>query len=454
MMPGMHRLGHAERSQLVDQADVVLGVEEELGDGEVGAGAAWRPGGGGRSARSGERGWTSGWAATPTREAAARRHVLDQLAGVGVVAGLDVGRVAGRVAAEGQDVLDARGAVGVEDLGDLGPPVARAGEVGHRRDRRLPPDPGDDLVGALRGCCRRRRRSPRRSSGRAARARRSCAPGVSWAASVFGGKNSKENVRPSARRSAIRAMTAPGYLDGRRGHLARLVARVETISPPRTAPDVPARPVRPAAPQRATRPLPSEASRSRSKRSGERRRRRQCRKWRSPVNTMAMPCSSAAAMTSASRTLPPGWMTARTPASATASRPSRNGKKASLAQHAPDGAARRPCSTAMRAESTRFCCPAPIPTAWPSVVEHDGVRAHRRARPATRRPARRHCASSGCATVDHRPRRPVERRPDRRSCTSRPPSMLRRSSAVAVRRRRRQDAEVLLGRRAPSRRRR
>ena len=38
---------------------------------------------------------------------------------------------------------------------------------------------------------------------------------------------------------------------------------------------------------------------------------------------------SAAAITSASRTLPPGWMTARTPAAASTSRPSRNGKNAS-----------------------------------------------------------------------------------------------------------------------------
>ena len=42
-----------------------------------------------------------------------------------------------------------------------------------------------------------------------------------------------------------------------------------------------------------------------------------------------MPCSLAAAITSASRTLPPGWMTARTPAAASTSRPSRNGKNAS-----------------------------------------------------------------------------------------------------------------------------
>ncbi len=39
----------------------------------------------------------------------------------------------------------------------------------------------------------------------------------------------------------------------------------------------------------------------------------QCRKWRMPVNTIAMPCWSAAAMTSASRLLPPGWITAQMP---------------------------------------------------------------------------------------------------------------------------------------------
>jgi len=42
----------------------------------------------------------------------------------------------------------------------------------------------------------------------------------------------------------------------------------------------------------------------------------QCRKWRIPVNSMAISCSSAAAMTSSSRRDPPGWMMARTPTSA------------------------------------------------------------------------------------------------------------------------------------------
>src|SRR5213075_1297106 len=61
----------------------------------------------------------------------------------------------------------------------------------------------------------------------------------------------------------------------------------------------------------------------------------QCRKCRMPVNTIAMPCSSAALITSSSRTLPPGWMTARAPALATTSRPSRKGKKASEAATEP-----------------------------------------------------------------------------------------------------------------------
>ena len=44
---------------------------------------------------------------------------------------------------------------------------------------------------------------------------------------------------------------------------------------------------------------------------------------------MAIPASSAAAVTSASRLLPPGWTTAVTPALARTSSPSRKGKKAS-----------------------------------------------------------------------------------------------------------------------------
>src|SRR3546814_1768939 len=49
-----------------------------------------------------------------------------------------------------------------------------------------------------------------------------------------------------------------------------------------------------------------------------RNRLHQCRKWRTPVNTIAMSCSSAAAITSFSRTEPPGWITARKPPAAAA----------------------------------------------------------------------------------------------------------------------------------------
>src|SRR6185437_3151300 len=89
---------------------------------------------------------------------------------------------------------------------------------------------------------------------------------------------------------------------------------------------------------------------------------RQCLKWRTPVNTMAMPRSSAAAITSASRTLPPGWITATAPWSATTSRPSRNGKNASEATTEPASESPAACAfiAAIRVESTRLIWPAPM----------------------------------------------------------------------------------------------
>ncbi len=53
--------------------------------------------------------------------------------------------------------------------------------------------------------------------------------------------------------------------------------------------------------------------------------RAQCRNCRSPVNSMVIPRSSAAAIVSGSLTDPPGWITTVTPASAAASMPSRKG---------------------------------------------------------------------------------------------------------------------------------
>ena len=84
----------------------------------------------------------------------------------------------------------------------------------------------------------------------------------------------------------------------------------------------------------------------------------------SPVNTIAISCSLAAAITSLSRIEPPGWMTARIPAFAAASMPSRNGKKASLAITEPGTTS--PASSAFNAAifalTTRLICPAPMPT--------------------------------------------------------------------------------------------
>ena len=60
----------------------------------------------------------------------------------------------------------------------------------------------------------------------------------------------------------------------------------------------------------------------------------QWRKWRRRVNTIAMPGASAAAITSASRTEPPGWMTRRDAGRAASSGPSGNGKNASDASAA------------------------------------------------------------------------------------------------------------------------
>ncbi len=78
----------------------------------------------------------------------------------------------------------------------------------------------------------------------------------------------------------------------------------------------------------------------------------QWRKCLLPVNTRAMPCSSAAATSSSSLRDPPGSTTAVTPAAASTSRPSRNGKKASDAATAPR--ARSPAlRTARSAAPTR-----------------------------------------------------------------------------------------------------
>src|SRR5688572_16298102 len=90
------------------------------------------------------------------------------------------------------------------------------------------------------------------------------------------------------------------------------------------------------------------------------RSNRQCLKCRRPVNTIARPCSSAAAMTSASFIDPPGWTTAVAPADATESRPSRNGKNASDAATDPRNVSPLAFMRATFTASTRLIWPAPI----------------------------------------------------------------------------------------------
>ena len=141
-----------------------------------------------------------------------------------------------------------------------------------------------------------------------------------------------------------------------------------------------------------------------------------------------MPAASAAAITSASRTEPPGWATARTPASMSTCRPSGNGKNASDAATEP--AARSPArATARRAESTRFTWPIPTPTVAPPAASRIALDlTDRTARQANTRSARsapsraapqasRHAAGSspGASTPS-------------RICTSTPPETGRHSA--------------------------
>src|SRR5829696_2398240 len=94
---------------------------------------------------------------------------------------------------------------------------------------------------------------------------------------------------------------------------------------------------------------------------------RQCKKWRRLVMTIATLCRSAAPITSASRLEPPGWMSTFTPASARTSRPSANGKKASLAATVPS-ALSPAFLTASCAASTRLVWPVPTPTVASSLA--------------------------------------------------------------------------------------
>src|SRR5207248_3802022 len=87
----------------------------------------------------------------------------------------------------------------------------------------------------------------------------------------------------------------------------------------------------------------------------------QCLKCRRPVNSIAMWFLFAVSIIIASRSEPPGWMIAVTPARAATSMPSGNGKYASEAM-----TARRAFSPALRTAvstaTTRDIWPGPTPT--------------------------------------------------------------------------------------------
>ena len=96
-------------------------------------------------------------------------------------------------------------------------------------------------------------------------------------------------------------------------------------------------------------------------------RRGQWKKWRVPVRYIVTPAACAAAITSSSRTEPPGCTTARHAGVEQHRSPSANGKNASEA--ATDPAARSPARvTASRHESTRLTWPMPMPTVAPSAA--------------------------------------------------------------------------------------
>jgi hypothetical protein len=106
------------------------------------------------------------------------------------------------------------------------------------------------------------------------------------------------------------------------------------------------------------------------------------------------PAFSAAAMTSASRTEPPGCTIARTPASTSTSRPSGNGKNASDAPTEP--LARSPArETASRDESTRLTWPMPTPTVAPSAASRIAFDLTERSERHANSRSRRVCSSAG-----------------------------------------------------------
>src|SRR5207248_3035518 len=133
--------------ELLAQDQVLLDLEEELGDGEVGRrqlrGQVAAIAGAVRGARVAGR-----MGGDADRGAPQLPCQVDQLGGVTEVAGRIVGH---RVAPQREQVLDAGAVEVVHDLDQLRAAVGDADQVGHGRHRGGPEDVEDDVGGSFAG---------------------------------------------------------------------------------------------------------------------------------------------------------------------------------------------------------------------------------------------------------------------------------------------------------------
>ena len=147
--PGQDGPVDAEGPEVVDEAEIVVEPEEELGDGEVGGGELGRqvPAVAGAVGRGRV---PLGVGGDADRERSGIPGQFDEVDGVGQVPGrqLQFGR---RISPKGQDVLHTLVPVPGEDRPQLALEVAGAAEVGHRRHVGRPEDVDDEIVGPLPG---------------------------------------------------------------------------------------------------------------------------------------------------------------------------------------------------------------------------------------------------------------------------------------------------------------
>ena len=194
--PGDDRDVHAERGDPVDEPEVVLGPEEQLGDREVRAGPGLLGEHPGVAVERLRRGVPLGERRHPDAEVAERLDQLDQLHGVAQALGVrrctaPRAPPTGRRAARARCGPRRRRSEPITERSVV-PGVADAGQVRQRGHRGVLRDPLGDPRRCGRGWSRPRRRSPRRTSAAAPRAR--AAPSTAAA----------RPARPSAGRTRTR----------------------------------------------------------------------------------------------------------------------------------------------------------------------------------------------------------------------------------------------------------